>query len=261
LGLHITVKRPDGFHNLETVFYPLPLTDALEVISSNSNEVIQFNLTGATIEGGDNICIKAYQLLKKDFPQLPHIQMHLHKNIPIGAGLGGGSADGAFTLLLLNKKYGLEITEKQLLHYALQLGSDCPFFIKNKPCFASGRGEELVEIALQLSSYKIVIVNPGIHINTGWAFSQLTPKPAAYNLSEAILQPVEQWKNTISNDFEEPIFNHHPAIKEIKDVLYQQGAVYASMSGSGSTVFGFFAKDQNVSFSFPPAYYVKECYL
>ena len=262
LGLHITRKRSDGFHDLETVFYPLPITDALEIITSTQNKKdILFQLTGATIEGDDNICLKAYNLLKKDFQQLPAVQMHLHKNIPIGAGLGGGSADGAFTLLLLNKKYGLNLTEKQLLDYALQLGSDCPFFIKNKPCIAFGRGEELQEIALDLTAYKIVIVNPGIHINTGWAFSQLMPQAPAHNLAAVIKKPVEEWKHFLTNDFEVPVFNHHPEIKELKETLYNAGAVYASMSGSGSTVFGLFLKEENLSFSFPDSYFVKECYL
>ena len=262
LGLYITAKRADGFHNLETVFYPLPITDAIEIISSNQKEKeIDFNLSGATIDGGDNICIKAYQLLKKDFPELPSVQMHLHKNIPIGAGLGGGSADGAFTLLLLNKKFGLQLTEERLLNYALKLGSDCPFFIKNTPCIASGRGEVLTEIELDLSAYKIVIVNPGIHINTGWAFSQLTPKAPAYSLAETIKKPVHAWKDFLINDFEAPICQHHPAIKNVKEDLYRSGAVYASMSGSGSTVFGLFTKEQNVSFSFPTTYFIKECYL
>mgnify|MGYP003575715138 CR=1 FL=1 len=262
LGLHITGKRKDGFHNLETVFYPVPITDALEIISSPQQEKdIEFNLTGATIDGGDNICIKAYQLLKQDFPHLPPVQMHLHKTIPIGAGLGGGSADGAFTLLLLNKNYHLQLSQHQLLYYALQLGSDCPFFIINKPCIAGGRGEDLVEIGLDLSAYKLVIVNPGIHINTGWAFSQLMPKAPANSLIEIVKKPINEWKDFLINDFEEPIFHHHPSIKKLKEDLYQSGAVYASMSGSGSTVFGLFPKDQNVSFSFPPAYFIKECYL
>ncbi|MGV3657182.1 MAG: 4-(cytidine 5'-diphospho)-2-C-methyl-D-erythritol kinase [Chitinophagaceae bacterium] len=262
LGLHITRKREDGFHDLQTVFYPLPITDALEIISSSQKEKdIEFNLTGATIDGGDNICIKAYQLLKKDFPQLTSIQMHLHKTIPIGAGLGGGSADGAFTLLLLNKKYGLQLTKKQLIHYALQLGSDCPFFIKNTPCIAGGRGEELEEIQLDLSPFKIVIVNPGVHINTGWAFRQLTPKQPEQPLADVIQKPVAEWKDFLTNDFEAPIFNAYPEVKAVKEKLYAAGAVYASMSGSGSTVFGLFHKTQNVSFSFPQSYFVKEYYL
>ncbi len=262
LGLNITRKRKDGFHDLQTVFYPLPINDALEIISStNKDKEIEFNLTGATIEGENNICQKAYYILKKDFPQLPSIKMHLHKAIPIGAGLGGGSADGAFTLLLLNKKYGLQLTEKQLIDYALQLGSDCPFFIKNTPCIAGGRGEELEEITLDLSSFKIVIVNPGIHINTGWAFRQLTPKEPENHLAEVIKKPVVEWKEGLTNDFEAPIFNSYPEVKEVKETLYAAGAVYASMSGSGSTVFGLFDKTQNVSFSLPQSYFIKECYL
>lgn len=262
LGLHITAKRADGFHNLETVFYPIPINDALEIISKQHQEgEIEFSLSGAIIEGGENICIKAYRLLKKDFTDLPPVQMQLHKAIPIGAGLGGGSADGAFTLMLLNKNYGLGLTKEQMLNYALQLGSDCPFFIVNTPCIAGGRGEDLTEIKLDLSDYNIVLVNPGIHINTGWAFSQLTPKAPALSLAETIKKPVYEWKDFLTNDFEAPIFRHHPAVKNIKDVLYQAGAVYASMSGSGSTVFGLFSKNENVTFSFPETYFIKECYL
>jgi 4-diphosphocytidyl-2-C-methyl-D-erythritol kinase len=179
LGLHILQKRADGFHDLETVFYPIPLRDGLEIIqnASASPNQIEFTLSGLAIDAKpeDNICVKAYHLLKKDFPQLPPVKMHLHKTIPSGAGLGGGSADGAFTLLLLNKKINLDLNEEQLTQYALQLGSDCPFFIINKPSYATGRGENLQAIELDLSSYQIVVVNPGIHINTGWAFSQITP--------------------------------------------------------------------------------------
>lgn len=263
LGLYITGKRPDGFHDLQTVFYPLPLTDALEIITAQkAKHEIDFTVSGAPIEGsGDNICVKAYQLLKKDFPQLPPVRMHLHKGIPVGAGLGGGSADGAFTLLLLHQKYGLQLSEHQLLHYALQLGSDCPFFIKNRPCLAGGRGEQLQAINLNLSNFKIVIVNPGIHINTGWAFSQLTPKKPAHPLPEVIQKQVAEWKFFLTNDFEGPLFNHFPAIKKVKEDLYAAGALYASMSGSGSTVFGLFAKEAQPALSFPPHYFVKECYL
>lgn len=264
LGLHITQKRPDGFHNLQTFFYPVPITDALEIISQeDKREPFHFTLSGANIDAGtDNICVKAYQLLKKDFDlQIPPLQMHLHKAIPIGAGLGGGSADGTFTLLLLNKKYNLNLTEEQLLQYALQLGSDCPFFIKNVPCLAAGRGEILKPFPIDLSSYKLVLVNPGIHINTGWAFSQLQPKEPQHTLSDIIQLPITEWKGSLMNDFEAPIFNHHPEIKKIKDELYHKGAVYASMSGTGSTVFGLFDRDQTVAFQFPEHYFVKECYL
>ena len=263
LGLYITQKRQDGFHNLQTFFYPVPITDALETITQeNKDAPFEFTLSGAPIDAtSDNICVKAYQLLKKDFPQLPPVKMHLHKAIPVGAGLGGGSADGAFTLLLLNTKYNLQLTEEQLLGYALQLGSDCPFFIKNVPCLATSRGEILTPQPLDLSPYKLVLVNPGIHIPTGWAFSQLQPKEPTQPLSQIIQQPVSTWKETLTNDFEAPIFLHHPSISQIKGDLYAAGAVYASMSGSGSTVFALFEKEAQPAFSFPAHYFVKECYL
>jgi 4-diphosphocytidyl-2-C-methyl-D-erythritol kinase len=214
LGLYILQKREDGFHNLETVFYPLALQDALEIIQNPSPTTdIEFSSTGLTVEGhlSDNICVKAYHVLKNDFPQLPAIKMHLHKAIPMGAGMGGGSADGAFTLILLNQKFNLGIDEQLLIDYALQLGSDCPFFIKNTPSYANGRGERLESIQLDLSSYKFVIVNPEIHINTGWAFSQITPASGRRSLKEIIQQPIENWKESLKNDFEEAVFQHHPS--------------------------------------------------
>ena len=241
LGLHILGKRDDGFHNLETVFYPVPFKEALELIPS-TNTGIEFTATGLAVDGNaaDNLCVKAYHLLKKDFPEIPTIKIHLHKAIPLGAGLGGGSADAAFMLKLLNEKFKLNLSTDQLINYALQLGSDCPFFIINKPCLATGRGEMLEEIAVDLSAYKIVLINPGIHINTGWAFSNISPAQPARSIKEIIHQPVNTWKDELKNDFESAVFTAHPAIKEIKETLYSQGAVYAAMSGSGSTVFGIF---------------------
>jgi 4-diphosphocytidyl-2-C-methyl-D-erythritol kinase len=259
LGLQILRKREDGFHDLETVFYPIPLTDALEVIHETDNQKqISFSSSGISINGKeeDNICIKAYQLLKKDF-NLPPVKIHLHKIIPVGAGLGGGSSDGAFMLLLLNKRFALNISEEKLIDYALQLGSDCPFFIKNKACYATKRGEKLTPVQLDLSQYKIVLINPGIHINTGWAFSQIRPSENRTSVLEIIQQPVESWEGQLSNDFEEAVFQHHPEIKEIKEELYRKGAIYASMSGSGSTIFGLFAKDNNVAFNFPKKYFIR----
>jgi 4-diphosphocytidyl-2-C-methyl-D-erythritol kinase len=248
LGLHILAKREDGFHNLETVFYPMGLKDALEIIpSANTTAAIEFSSSGLTVDGNtnDNICIKAYHLLKKDFPRLPHIKMHLHKAIPMGAGLGGGSADGAFALQLLNKKFNLNISTPQLLNYAAQLGSDCPFFIINKPSYATSRGEKFEDINLDLSTYKIALINPGIHINTGWAFSQLSPALPQKSITTIIQQPIETWKAELKNDFEKPVFEKNPEIKNIKEELYHLGAVYACMSGSGSTVFGIF--ENNIS--------------
>jgi 4-diphosphocytidyl-2-C-methyl-D-erythritol kinase len=260
LGLHVLNKRTDGFHNLETVFYPLPLQDALEIIlpPSPTND-IEFSQSGLAVPGitANNICVKAYRLLRNDFPALPAVKMHLHKTIPMGAGLGGGSADGAFTLTLLAKKFNLPLNEAQLIEYALQLGSDCPFFIKNTACFASGRGEQLEEVKLDLSAYKFVIVNPRIHINTGWAFSLLELSTDHRSIKELIQQPIEKWKDILKNDFEEAVGAHHPQIREIKKEQYSKGAVYASMTGSGSTVFGIFPKDLAPVFSFPADYFVK----
>ncbi|MFN8243846.1 MAG: 4-(cytidine 5'-diphospho)-2-C-methyl-D-erythritol kinase [Ferruginibacter sp.] len=243
LGLRILEKRPDGFHNLETVFYPLPVHDILEVIQQPANEQeLAFTQSGLTVAGSvsDNLCLKAWQLLKNDFPQLPASRLHLHKLIPMGAGLGGGSADGAFTLRLLNDKYQLGISQEQLLDYAAQLGSDAAFFIINRPCHATGRGELLAPVALDLSAYYFLLVNPGIHVNTGWAFSQLTPAVPATTVAAIIAQPVVSWKEKLINDFEAPVGREYPVIAGIKNDLYAAGAVYAAMSGSGSTVFGIF---------------------
>ncbi|WP_106531104.1 4-(cytidine 5'-diphospho)-2-C-methyl-D-erythritol kinase [Chitinophaga niastensis] len=243
LGLHVTNRRADGFHDLETVFYPLSVNDALEVISPGT---LQFGSSGIAVPGNahDNLCLKAFHLLQKDFPTLPRVNIHLHKHIPIGAGLGGGSADAAFMLQLLNNKSQLGLSEAQLIDYAAQLGSDCPFFIANKPCYATGRGEVLEPITLDLSGYSFLLVHPGIHVSTSWAFKQLTPQLPAYALREKIQLPVAAWKGVISNDFEEPVFQAHPVLAGIKEKMYMGGAVYATMSGSGSAVVGIFPKNK-----------------
>lgn len=272
LGLHIVRKRDDGYHALETVFYPLPVRDALEVVNRQPAAVnhesaivnrepayegqVQFTVTGLPVNGKpeDNLCIKAFNLLKKDFAQLPGINMHLHKAIPMGAGLGGGSADGAFTLILLNEKFQLGISQQQLLDYALQLGSDCPFFIINKPCYATGRGEALEPVALDLSAYSFMLVHPGIHINTGWAFSQLSPAPSQRSLKQIVQQPVKTWRTELVNDFEAPVCGHHPELAAIKEQLYNAGALYASMTGSGSCFYGIFRKDQLPVIEWPSSF-------
>ena len=246
LGLSILQKRDDGFHDLETIFYPVKFNDALEIItSSSSDKEIEYCASGIQIEGGEenNLCIKAYYEIKKDYPDLPSIKLHLLKAIPTGAGLGGGSSDAAFTLKLLNEKFHLNVPEQRLMSYAKQLGSDCPFFLKNIPSLATGRGDILEDFPVDLSGYHIALINPGIHINTGWAFAQLTPHHPEKSIREIILQPVSDWKENLQNDFEEPIFNAYPEIKNIKDELYKMGALYASMSGSGSTVFGIINKE------------------
>jgi 4-diphosphocytidyl-2-C-methyl-D-erythritol kinase len=255
IGLNIIGKREDGYHNLETVFYVLPWHDALEIIQSDE---FKFTTTGNSIPiaAEENICTKAYQLLKKDF-DLPPVHIHLHKVIPTGAGLGGGSADGTFTLLLLNKKFKLELSEAQLIDYALQLGSDCPIFILNQPCFASSRGEKLIPIELDLSAYKIVLVHPGIHISTAWAFKNLKLKSREVSVKEAILNPVQEWKKFIVNDFEEPVFEQYAEIKAVKEMLISKGALYASLTGSGSALFGIFDKQTETDFKFPKHYQYK----
>ena len=262
LGLRITQKRADGFHALETVFFPISIKDALEIIiePETSAAPITFTSSGLAINGdpSDNLCFKAYEILKKDYPTIPNIKMHLHKTIPMGAGLGGGSSDGAFTLVALNQLFNLQIPEQALLDYALQLGSDCPFFIINTPAFATGRGEILKPINLNLDGYSIVIVNPGIAISTKLAFSLITPKVPDTNMEAIICEPVTSWKEKLINDFEQPIFNSFPELANIKETLYQKGAVYASMTGTGSTVYGIFPTSMmdTLSFNFPTHYFV-----
>jgi 4-diphosphocytidyl-2-C-methyl-D-erythritol kinase len=260
LGLNIVRKRADGFHDLETVFYPVTgLRDALETVHGNTGDgTLNFTHTGLEIAGdtAHNLCCKAYHLLKKDFPQLPAIQMHLHKVIPMGAGLGGGSADGAFALNMLNQQFGLGLSEQQLINYALILGSDCPFFIINKACYATGRGEKLEHSSVDLSAYQLVLINPGIHVPTGWAFSQIQPTTPTHHCKEIVQQPVETWRDTLTNDFEAPVMKAYPEMQAIKEQLYQQRAVYAAMTGTGSTVYGIFSKNDAPSFNFPSHYFI-----
>ncbi len=258
LGLRILEKRTDGFHNLETVFLPLHLNDVLEIIETENK--VEFSTTGISIPEtlDENICIKAFRILKNDFPNLPFLKMHLHKTIPLGAGLGGGSADAAFALKLINQKFELGISIEQLKLYALQLGSDCPFFILNSPCFATGKGEKLTPIYLDLSAYKFILIYPQIHIKTQWAFSKIKCSSSEKSINEIIKQPIETWKVELQNDFEEPIFTTHPELKKIKQNLYDAGATYAAMSGSGSTIFGIFKKEEKIDLHFPSNYFVKE---
>ena len=241
LGLSITSKRPDGFHNLETIFYPIPLREAVEIVPSPEP---RFFPTGLEVpgKGVDNLVMRAYQLLKKNFPKTGPLDIHLHKAIPLGSGLGGGSSDAAAVLQLINRYFNLEISSSRLDGYALELGSDCPFFMQSSPCFATGRGEILEPVSLDLSGYSLLLIHPEIRIETAWAFSAVKPGAPPSDLKKSILGPVESWVATIRNDFEEPVFQVHPSLQKIKKKLYAAGALYASMTGSGSTIYGVFKK-------------------
>ena len=242
LGLNIVEKRPDGYHNLETVFYPINLQDALEVNDLEGEGEYTLKISGTPIEGelDNNLVVKAYRLLKKDFPNMGSINIHMYKHIPTGAGLGGGSADAAFMLKLLNEKFKLNLSTEKLEEYAAILGADCAFFIQNKPVFASGIGNIFEEINLSLKGYYLVLVKPDIFVSTKDAFANIIPMKPNHSLKEIIRMPVETWRATMKNDFEDSVFKKFPEIAAIKDKLYDMGAIYASMSGSGSSVFGIF---------------------
>jgi 4-diphosphocytidyl-2-C-methyl-D-erythritol kinase len=246
LGLRIKSKRADGFHNLDTVFFPLPFTDVLEIIpqSTPSETPVIFSSSGLVIPGEtqSNLCLKAYHLLKIKFPELPSIQMHLHKNIPMGAGLGGGSSDGAFAIRLMNEKFKLGMSDEQMQEMALDLGSDCPFFIKNIPVQANGRGEIMHPISLDLSNKKIVLVLTGIHVSTANAFKNCPIHEDVIPCSSVLEKPMSTWKDDLVNDFEATVFPLFPALENIKNTLYKIGATYASMSGTGSSVYGIFSE-------------------
>ena len=258
LGLNVVEKRPDGYHNLQTVFYPVPLKDALEVQVMDeafpSEYDCDLKVTNITIEGDEqrNLVVRAYQLLKQDFPTLPRIHTHLWKGIPTQAGMGGGSSDCAYMLLLLNQQFHLGLTDEQLMQYAAKLGADCAFFILSRPCYAEGIGEKLQPIDLSLSGYYIAVVRPDIPVPTKEAFSRIHPHYPAQNCRKTIMQPIETWRDALINDFEESVFALHPEIGDIKQRLYDMGATYAAMSGSGSALFGLFKKQpDSLSQAFP----------
>jgi 4-diphosphocytidyl-2-C-methyl-D-erythritol kinase len=245
IGLNIIRRRADGYHDLETVFYPLKINDALEIVKA---EGLSFTSSGLGIPGNvtDNLCIKGYDLLKQDF-DLPPVAIHLHKHIPIGAGLGGGSADAAFFIKLMNKEFSLGLDTEQMRGYASRLGADCAFFIESKPAFAWGRGDQFEPVQLDLSAYHLVLVMPPAHVSTPEAYRGVKPAMPEASLKELINLPFSEWKQHIRNDFEESIFKNHPVIRGVKAALYEAGAVYASMSGSGASVFGLFSKQPDLS--------------
>lgn len=245
LGLHVVSKRPDGYHNLETLFLPVLLTDELEI---NISETNSFSQDGIPIAGAsnDNLCVKAYNILRENFPnQVGNVAIHLKKNIPFGAGLGGGSADAAFTLKMLNELFSLQLSSVQLRAFAARLGADCPFFIDNQPAYATGIGDLLEPFSVNLSGYMLLLVKPQDAVSTKEAYSGIVPRDKRADINHvdlkvALRQPVDLWKETVVNDFEGSVFSAHPTIAAIKQQLYDCGATYAAMSGSGSTVFGLF---------------------
>lgn len=263
LGLNITSKREDGYHNLETIFYPVPLTDALEVKLMHddfpSDEPCDLKITGNAVDCDEknNLVVKAYTLLAQDF-KLPRVHTHLVKRIPMQAGLGGGSADGAFMIRLLDERFRLNMGIAEMERYASRLGSDCAFFITAEPSFATGRGEVLEPaniVEQNLQGYYIAIVKPAIAVSTREAFQQIICRQPEYCCRDIVHQPIETWKTVLTNDFEEPAFKQHPELADIKQRLYDLGAVYAQMSGSGSAFFGLFRTEpQQLKSNFPDCY-------
>ncbi len=242
LGLNVVARRADGYHNLETVFYPLQLADSLTVTLQNENADIVFQQEGIAVDcpAEDNLIVRAFRLLQP-LCKGQGVRIHFSKHIPFGAGLGGGSSDAAHTLLAINELIQLNLTQKQLCEYAAKLGADCPFFILNTPCLATGIGDILTPILLSLQGYKLVLIKPDIHVSTKAAYAGIIPQQPTTPLAELIRQPIHTWKDRVINDFEHSVFAQFPAIGAIKDQLYNLGAIYASMSGSGSSVFGIFS--------------------
>ena len=256
LGLNIVSKREDGYHNLETVFYPIAIKDALEIIPSKDGKD-HFSESGIKVDAApdSNLVIKALNIFRETHP-VPPVEIHLLKKIPFGAGIGGGSADASFMLKLLNDTFGFDASDSDLAIKARKLGADCPFFIYNKPLFASGIGEMFEDVELNLSKYFFVLVKPNIHISTKEAFALIRPQTPNLSLKEIIKKPVHEWKDLMYNDFEKSIFPQFPDIEKVKLQLYQAGAIYASMSGSGSSVFGIFEKETSPDNIFPKDYYI-----
>ena len=257
LGLNVVEKRPDGYHNLQTVFYPVPLRDALEVVAMDPAfpSDVDCNLKVSNFDTGDeqrNLVVRAYQALKADYPALPRCHAHLYKAIPTQAGMGGGSSDCAYMIRLLNDQFALHLSEQQMMQYAARLGADCAFFIKSRPCYAEGIGEQLEDIDLDLSGWHIAVVRPDIPVPTREAFARIRPHHPAKNCRDIVRQPVDTWAAELVNDFEQSVFTLHPELAAVKDHLYKMGATYAAMSGSGSALFGLFhERPDRLSQEFP----------
>lgn len=247
LGLNVVSRRPDGYHNLETVFYPIPLHDNLEVVDApNATEPYLLHETGLHIDGTpeSNLVIRVLHSLRETYPQIPPVEIWLHKRIPSGAGLGGGSSDAAFMMRLLNEQYELGMDDDDMEYRLSRLGADCAFFNKAVPAFATGIGDQLMPLNFTLAGWDFVLVKPDIHVSTREAFSLVKPRRPERSILEALSHPVETWRDTVVNDFEKSVFMHHPEIAAIKMTLYDMGAAYASMTGSGSSVFALFHNRQ-----------------
>lgn len=245
LGLNVIEKRKDGYHNLETIFYPINLQDALEVtVAKEEEQPYIFTNSGNVIDGNieDNLIIKAYNIVKEYYPSIPPLRITIFKHIPSGAGLGGGSSDAAFMIKLLNKKFSLNMSDEEMENHVSRLGADCAFFIKNKPVFATGIGNIFEEIDFSLKGYYMLLIKPETFVSTKEAYANIRPRKRDVSLKELIKEPIENWRNCIENDFENGVFLNHPEISDIKNKLYDIGAKYASMSGSGSAVYGIFDK-------------------
>ena len=242
LGLHILSRRADGYHNIETVFYPIDMCDALEIVPATEGKTV-ITQTGISVDGKpeNNLVMKAYRLLKEDF-NLPPISIYLRKQIPVGAGLGGGSSDAAFMIKVLNDFAGLQLSCEQMEMYAARIGADCPFFIQNKPVFAEETGNVFSPVTISLQDYYLVVIKPSASVSTKEAYARVKPQQPPASLKEVIQLPINEWKNHLTNDFESGVFAQYPEIGEIKQQLYAEGALYAGMSGSGSAVFGIFDK-------------------
>jgi 4-diphosphocytidyl-2-C-methyl-D-erythritol kinase len=249
LGLNVLRRRADGYHDIDTCFYPVPRTDILEIVPASKSS---FTMTGLNVpgRGDENLCVKAYELLQNDF-DVPPAAIHLHKLIPPGAGLGGGSSDGTWTLKVLNQTFDLGIDDKRLSEYAAMLGSDCPFFLHPAAMIGNGRGEQLSAAKISLAGKYVVMVRPDIHVSTQSAYSAIVPDPLAASVRGIVESvPPEQWRNKLSNQFESFVMSKYPVIGRVKEDLYSAGAFYASMSGSGSAVFGLFSTEVNLSRTF-----------
>lgn len=251
LGLNITEKRADGYHNLETVFFPIPICDALEIKTMDerfpSNVACDLKVTGNNVccNENDNLIVKAYNMIAADF-EIPRVHAHLYKNIPSEAGLGGGSSDAAYMIRLLDQRFRINIGNAEMEKYAARLGADCPFFITAEPSYAEGIGEILSPVNItdnNLEGYSLVVVKPQIAVSTKEAFSSITPRKPLMCCREIVAQPIETWKDVLCNDFEESVFGIYPQLNDIKNRIYTLGAAYAQMSGSGSSLFGIFKSD------------------